>query len=746
MKFMSFKRMASCVALFMTLQVGGIPFAGVELAYGAEDTQSIQTSKRPPVMGWSSWNKYHININEQLIQEQADAMVSSGMKEAGYQFVNLDDGWFGGRDANNVLQSNVKFPSGMKALADYIHSKGLKAGIYTDAGRVTCASIYDNDPYVKPGDGSYDHRQLDFDTFIKDWGYDFVKVDWCGGQRMNLDPQTEYTKIKNNILATGRDVVFEVCNWAFPGAWVTDIADHWRISGDIRPNFQTITQIIDINASLAKYAKPGHYNHMDMLEVGNGMSYEEDKSHFSMWAIMASPLLAGNDLRNMSEQTRSILTNKEVIAVNQDAAGIQGIRVVDHGDREVWAKALGSQASGEVAVALFNRGSSAADITVNWDDIGIVGSATVRDLWEHQDKGSFANSYTANVPSHGIVVVKVKGQSNGIGPVLPVGYEAESPNNTLSGEARIINHSAASGGKKVGWIGNNPQNTLRFNKIQAERAGDYLLTVYYFSGESRGATIRVNDEPPISEMFPVLSNWNTVGSHTIKIRLKQGDNTITFSNDSAYAPDIDKIGLKEIRTEPATLLTGNSSVQAGNEFNLSFGLRSIQQPVYAQDIKIQYDSSLMEFVAADSLQPGVKVLHTKGNAGSVRLIVASEGKVHAIIGEADVLELGFKAKGIAQPAIGTIAVAEAMLGDEQGSEAIASTSSFDVSITPAPVGIPGDVNGDKKVSIGDLAIAATHYGKNSDSPDWQQIKAADVSGDGVIDITDLAMIANIILE
>lgn len=400
-------RVVLLAVIMLLVQLTGLQ---VRAAYGKttepskQSPEAVSTAQsRPgltPIMGWSSWNAFRININEKLIREQADAMVSSGMSDAGYSYLNLDDGYVGGRNQNGVLLPNTKFPSGMKALADYIHSKGLKAGIYTDAGTIRCAAIYDNDPNYPEGGGSYGYRQTDFKTFVNTWGYDFVKVDWCGGQKQKLDPQTEYTNIKKILDTLSKEVIYEVCNWAFPGEWVTDIASQWRMSGDIAPTFDSITRIIDLNAGLAKYAGPGHFNHMDMLQVGNGMTYEEDKSHFSMWAIMASPLIAGNDLRSMSEQTKSILTNKEVIAVNQDPLGIQGTRLAKNGSQEVWVKSLQDPTS--KAVALFNRGNSAAQMKVNWTDVGLNGSVSVRDLWEHKDKGVFEDSYSVTVPAHGL--------------------------------------------------------------------------------------------------------------------------------------------------------------------------------------------------------------------------------------------------------------------------------------------------------------------------------------------------------
>ncbi len=243
-------------------------------------------------------------------------MVNTNMHKAGYNFINIDDGFFGGRDGNgNLLSDDKKFPSGMEALATYIHGKGLNAGIYTDAGKNTCGSIYDKDANGI-GVGIYGYIEKDCNRFFKEWKYDFLKVDWCGGEKMKLDEATEYTKIINAVKAINNDIVFNVCRWKFPGTWAIKTADSWRISGDIRENFSSILKIIDLNVDLYQYASPGHYNDMDMLQVGRGMSYDEDKTHFSMWCMLNSPLLAGNDLRKMSAQTIEILTNNELIAIN----------------------------------------------------------------------------------------------------------------------------------------------------------------------------------------------------------------------------------------------------------------------------------------------------------------------------------------------------------------------------------------------------------------------------------------------
>ncbi len=371
-------------------------------------------STKPPIMGWASWNNYRTNIDEEMIKSQADAMVSSGLKDAGYSYINTDDGFFGGRDENgNILSHPQRFPSGMKSLANYIHSKGLKAGIYSDAGINTCASYWDNDT-IGIGMGLFGHDEQDLTKYLKEWDFDFLKVDWCGGSWLGLDEQTRYTEIGRKIYSIKPDAVYNVCRWQFPGKWVTQVADSWRISGDISNDFNSILKIIDLNADLWPYASAGHYNDMDMLQVGRGMSFDEDKTHFTMWCIMHSPLLLGNDLTTMSQKTLEIVTNKEIIALNQSPFVYQARRVVDYGELEVWAKPLISTMSGEVAVALLNRTEEIKKITFDLSAVGLDASKgyTIRDLWT---KESFSTSQEKEiireVVGHGVVVLEIKGVS-----------------------------------------------------------------------------------------------------------------------------------------------------------------------------------------------------------------------------------------------------------------------------------------------------------------------------------------------
>lgn len=329
---------------------------------------------KPPLMGWASWNNYRVNINEDIIKSQADAMIAHKLNEVGYRFINIDDGFFGGRDSTGqLLVHPTRFPNGMKNLADYIRSKGLKAGIYSDAGSNTCASYWDKDT-IGVGMGLYGHDRQDLELFLKDWDYDFIKVDWCGGEWLGLDEQTRYTEIGRLARSIKPSVIYNICRWQFPGKWATQVADSWRISGDIDNTFESILAIIDINADLWKYASYGHYNDMDMLQVGRGMTYEEDKTHFSMWAIMHSPLLLGNDLTTMSERTKEIITNKEIIALNQSPFVYQARRLVDHGETEVWAKPLEHTMSGKVAVALLNRSDKPQEIKFALKNVGMEGA------------------------------------------------------------------------------------------------------------------------------------------------------------------------------------------------------------------------------------------------------------------------------------------------------------------------------------------------------------------------------------
>lgn len=375
---------------------------------------SERTETLPPIMGWASWNNYHVNINEDIIKSQADAMVELGLTNYGYQYINTDDGFFGGRDEmGRIISHPDRFPSGMKHLAEYIQAKGLRAGIYSDAGINTCASHYDKDT-IGVGMGLFGHDREDLTQYLMEWNYDFIKIDWCGANWLNLDDEMRYTQIASIARSIKPEVVLNVCRWQFPGKWVTGMAHSWRIAGDLRANFASVLRTIDANADLWKYASQGHYNDMDMLQVGRGMSYEEDKAHFSMWCLMHSPLLLGNDLTQMSEETLSIITNKDLIDINQSPYVYQARLVIDHDSIQVWGKPLKSTMSGQYAVALLNRTEKPQDYTFCVKEIGLnpLLGYTQKDLWTKEEYPySTESKISHELPPHGIVVLHLKGTS-----------------------------------------------------------------------------------------------------------------------------------------------------------------------------------------------------------------------------------------------------------------------------------------------------------------------------------------------
>jgi alpha-galactosidase len=355
-------------------------------------------AKTPP-MGWNSWNKFNNKVDDAAVRGIADAIASNGMKDAGYVYVNIDDTWEGKRDANGVLQTNEKFPD-MKALADYVHSKGLKIGIYSSPGPKTCAGF----------EGSFGHEEQDAKTWAA-WGFDYLKYDWCSASQV-YDVKSlpaVYAKMGEALLNVGRPIVYSLCQygWQDVGEWGAKAGGNlWRTTGDISDHWQSMMHLgFELQPGREKFAQVGHWNDPDMLEIGNGgMTGDEYRTHMSLWSLLAAPLLAGNDLRDMTKETLEILTNREVVAIDQDAKGMQGVRVAKDGDLEVWEKQLHD---GSNAVGLFNLGKEAAQVTANFSDLKLTGSHAVRDLWAHSDKGKVNDKFEAMVPSHGVVLVKI---------------------------------------------------------------------------------------------------------------------------------------------------------------------------------------------------------------------------------------------------------------------------------------------------------------------------------------------------
>ncbi len=351
---------------------------------------------RTPPMGWNSWNHFGCDVSDSLIRQTADAMAASGLRDAGYRYVVIDDCWQVARAADGtIVADSSRFPHGIKALADYVHRQGLSFGIYTDAGRKTCQG--------RPG--TLGHELQDARTYAA-WGVDYVKEDWCNAE--GLDARVQYARFRDALAHSGRAIVLSICEWGSnqPWEWGPATGNLWRTTDDIEDRWGSMLGNLDQSAQHGTAAKPGAWNDPDMLEVGNGgMTDDEYRAHFSLWAIEAAPLIAGNDLRTMSAATRAILGNAEVIAVDQDSLGAQGILVwTDGPELQVWAKPL---RDGSRAVALLNRSAAPAKITAYFSRTGLHGdSVRVRDLWAHADLGSFARSYAATVAPHAVQMLR----------------------------------------------------------------------------------------------------------------------------------------------------------------------------------------------------------------------------------------------------------------------------------------------------------------------------------------------------
>ncbi len=370
--------------------------------------QKFKNLAKTPPMGWNSWNCFGPDINEKLVKEIADAMVSTGMRDAGYKYIVIDDGWQIGRDKKgNIIVNKKKFPSGIKALADYIHSKGLKFGIYSDAGRKTCQGL--------PGSRGYEYQDA---RQYASWGVDYLKYDWCYHGKQNSE--ASYKLMRDALYKAGRPIVFSICEWGTtkPWKWAKDIGHLWRTTEDILDCWDCIndwggmgwTLILDKQVGLEDYSGPGHWNDPDMLEVGNnGLTTKEYRAHFSMWCMLSAPLMAGNDIRKMLEGTRDILMNKEVIALDQDSLGKQAIKFKDFGDYEIWVKRLKGD---ELAVAFLNKGDNDFHIIVKWKNIlrkfGLSENIyKVRDLWKHKSLGTTKTVFDSNLGKHDIILVRL---------------------------------------------------------------------------------------------------------------------------------------------------------------------------------------------------------------------------------------------------------------------------------------------------------------------------------------------------
>lgn len=518
---------------------------------------SAQTvySDRGPTMGWSSWNTYGFQISESIIKKQADAMVQRGYAAAGYRYVNIDDGYFGGRDASgHLLIHPTRFPNGMKPVVDYIHGLGLKAGIYSDGGKNTCASYHGGDTWGI-GVGLYGHDQEDCDFFFNELGFDFIKVDFCGGvsyhnkDGLNLSELERYRAIWNAIQNTGRtDVRMNVCRWAFPGTWVHDVATSWRTTGDINCSWGSVKSILKENVYLSAYATDGHFNDMDMLEVGRGLSTEEDKTHFGMWCIMASPLLIGCDMTNISTTAHNLMCNDELIALNQDTLFLQAHVVKRSGETYIMVKDIETLNGKVRALALLNLSDGAKVMEVNFADLDLGGTVRMRDLFLKHDLGEKTESFKIAVPAHGTKLYRLEADERYERTL----YEAEAgyitayqelTNNQTAPSGVYEENDACSGGAKAGWLGKKAENDLQWKNVYSKNGGNYILTIDYISGENRYITLQVNGKT-IKRQQVNSGGWGTVKSVSFDVELNPGMNVVRLFNTSDWMPDIDCMRLQ----------------------------------------------------------------------------------------------------------------------------------------------------------------------------------------------------------
>ena len=501
-----------------------------------------QESFSPPLMGWSSWNTYHVNINEELIKKQADALVAHGLKDAGYLYINVDDGFFGWRDETGKMHAHPeRFPNGMRPISDYIHSLGLKAGIYSDAGDNTCGSIYDDDANGV-GSGLYGHEQQDMDLYLKEWNYDFIKIDYCGGRELGLDEEKRYTTICEAIKNTGRtDVSINICRWAFPGTWAKSMARSWRISPDIRPRWESVKNIIRKNLYLSAYAGEGHYNDMDMLEVGRGLKQEEEEVHFGMWCIMSSPLLIGCDMTTIPETSLALLKNKELIALNQDPLGLQAYVVQHENEEYVLVKDLEQKRGLVRAIALYNPSDTVYNFDVPFEKLEMGGTVKVRNVMQCKDLGNMTDNIRLSVPPHSVAIWRLEAEKR----LEPTLYEAEWAYlpcyDDLGKNPKQIFYAASpacSGKMKVSNIGGSEENIAEWKEVYSEKGGEYDMTIYYSCDKIRKLEVSVNETK--TEIKDLNSgNKEKVTSVTIPVTLVAGNNVIRMGNNFGWAPDID---------------------------------------------------------------------------------------------------------------------------------------------------------------------------------------------------------------
>lgn len=496
---------------------------------------------KPPLMGWSSWNAYMVDISDSIIIHQANLIVKRGLKDAGYGNVNIDDGFFGYRDQRGyMIPHPQRFPGGsaqIRSISDHIHSLGLKAGIYSDAGDNTCGSIYNKD-LNGIGAGLWMHDVQDADQYFNNWNFDFIKIDYCGGIHRRLEERNRYEEIRQVIdSVAGRHIDINVCRWDYPGTWVEKLADSWRISEDIRPVWSSVRHIVEKNLYLSAYAHDGHYNDMDMLAVGYnikpspfgedglGLSYAEEEAHFGMWCIMSSPLLLGCDIECIPEETMRIITNPDLIAVNQDPLGLQAHVVQHEGETYVFAKDILRRHGGARAVALYNPSDSAASFSVQADVLEFAGEMKLRDLNLRSDLAP-CRVIEMTLQPHTAKILKVEGER-----IEPVLYEAEwgyCPDFTaIRGTGvKYIPVEGASGRAVATNLGDSPTNYLEWADVFSLKGGKYRISVRFSSPEAVDFDLVVNGKAHHASVAATDSAFVEI---PFEVELLKGENDVRIS-------------------------------------------------------------------------------------------------------------------------------------------------------------------------------------------------------------------------
>lgn len=506
-----------------------------------------QAQSQTPVMGWSSWNTYHLHISDSLILRQGRLLVSLGLKDAGYDHVNIDDGFFGYRDSTGEMhEDRSKFPSGMATVASGLHSLGLKVGIYSDAGSCTCGSLWNQD-HRGLGAGLYGHEHQDADLYFNRWGFDYIKIDCCGaGQELDLDEETRYGEICRVIDSVScRPVEINICRWAFPGIWASRMAGSWRVSEDINPSWKSIRSIIGKNLYLSAFAGRGHYNDMDMLVVGMGLPWNEEEVHFGMWCLMSSPLVIGCDLGNIPDSSLELLKNRELLALDRDSLGEQAYVVQHVGEGYVLVKDLLQRRGLTRAVALYNPSDRPLRFFVPLSALEFQGKTRFRDLIRHRDLKTVKDSLTCTVEAHGVLMLKAWGRQR----IEPSSYEAEwafLPAYDNLGRHRkavdVVSREGASGGVVVTHLGGDARNVACW-EVYSERGGSYEMSVRYLPARNRRLEVKVDGH---SYRVGALAETGGFSTLTLRVNLHPGFNQVELGSRYFWAPDIDRLDIKRL--------------------------------------------------------------------------------------------------------------------------------------------------------------------------------------------------------